>query len=1457
MLAQLTLDSLYSPKRNLMAEIEITQEDSSQVSIEVDEPQVNSVAREAARINTLADANSGADPRVRIQKPEYDPIGDFIESARQRRPEQMLQNREYAVAGNFPTVGSDEEIKQYQEDMDGSNGLLGFYRQKALEISQGGSKDIDELAFSMMYRVELANQLGDFELLSGEGAATLGGTLIPMRETHNIAQVAQSLGFTEDLLDVSKAYADPGGTLEEMRRVALSLKPEDRAKMFEAALESLSDLDNKLIKQQILTSIFSGDFDKDWTNVFNALDAADIATLGLGTGKLLRSFTKAGSMANIARRAPTPESVAFVKDVANNPETARLAGVSPAQVSDMYNPVMHGELGADMTGIPDDLASEIALMTELQDSRMAALRVNSLREGVMTDQRKNEVMALAEEELRKEKWVQGLRLESTDTGFTMFYDELEYAPESIHGFTLKSKEKHVDFLTDNQGNVEVDLDSEFVNSWVRMDPNAKLKGRVNQELVSTAETITREQGKVIGTLERMLKDAYKPLSKSEAAKLDKLLMKGSKEQKEYSYKELKGMGYDDKMVKAYFGQRNVSRHLYELEDQKIRDGLISEGVKILNLGDAEVPARSFESADEAYNAYRSFDSDSYSVMVLDEGFEGIPAGQRLDFDSMSAFNKEFIQKAYDRGFVLSRNYSPANRFKVGDNVTEWALSRPDRVVHPRGRRVLNYIPGYVPKSRTNSFYFVKSSVEAPISNPKKSLDGKPRMTETTVAWADNIKDAEAFAARLGGKEKGYRVAFDRELSPEVRSTDMIQVRGGLFGGKRKATELPFVGTGDRLQDEGSLEMMQRYINHLGRQVPSHLWRIGNEQRVIERAKRIMPDAPIRNIRDVLPQAQERLTKGSKEYNYLKTQVEQIQNVSAIPTDDELEMAKRFENIGNSLEGVKGLEWLAKYFYRASQRKLNVADKIRGVTFTHMLGMYNPAQFLVQASGAIVSFAVNPVAAVKAMPKMIGWQMLDGFLTSPLDQKRAADWLRSQGLAEYADSYLIWAKSGFREAITDSNSDMATLFGKKPYDAGVLQRLMSNNTLFYEMGELAMSRASVATAIEWYKDVNKISKVDINDANALKTIYERAEKYRLNMGRANRSSLNTGWKAVPLQFQQVISKYYEKVLPSNLGGTTEFNKWEKIRLAAIPTAMMGAASVPGATFLFETAANTLGVDLASLSPEEVEMFQGGVVGWALTEGLDANVDFTSRMSLGSDIFERMYQFAAGGGGNLMATVMGPSGNVATRYTQAAQYIWKAVDLTTEMETFSAQEAELVSKVIGDALFSLPSGSRNIRDYMPHIIADNPAFIKDGRYLWDWEEMNTQTALLAAFGFQPQEQVALYELSNKLRDSTRADALKWLESDKHVIANILSTGILGSSSEEEMEIKSKVIGAIIRAYEPREREKLLKDVYNVMYSPSMDQDDMFNKFRLENVGRMQDGLNFINKVVSSKTQQMNGN
>lgn len=1605
---------------------EVKAEQPSGTEYPVQDKSIEATAREASRINSLVDVNLGKDPIDRYSLGmQANPIEDFVSEIQTNRPEQILQHREVLNNAGLGTDTSDASVQQYTEDMDGTNGRLGPYRQKALEMAAGDpTVDVDELAFGMMYRMELADKVHGEEYGFGAKASDFAELFfVPGRETYPEVQLARGLGYLDGAVDVTLAATDPGQLLDNLHQVALNLKPEDRAKMLDHTLKLLEGEDNKMVKSAIVSAIFAGEYDKDLTSLFNAMDIVGVGATVKGVVKLTKGLYDTGKMVNLVKKLPTVEGQRHVMTAASNPELARAAGVTPAEVADMYNPAINGKMAVDLTGASDDVASDLLGHLELQDARVRHYNETSLREGVLTHEREKEVMLQAELEMSKKPYVSNLTVEPVDGGFVLHYDEkrinpdtgkmvgkpplltekveapvaprideanierveaniktfkgkntLQYkikdaedekvgfinardtgdaikvvqseikkerqgeklgikayveladwalakgkylasdsvvsgdaeklykslekrgytvtkhpetrvndegqllAPKGEPVFKVEGKketvqpkvpdaplltdavkienvrqQKRVAFQVDDQGKVEANVDEEYLGHLTRWDPNAQLAGRALREFVKDAEQITKEQSKLISTMEMALKDVYRPLNKAEAVKVDQTIIKGSKEGKEYSYKELKSMGHSEKEIRAYLGQRNVMFNLWKLENQKIVDTINAEGGSLIIVDDTQAVGRVFDNPEGARGAFLADDPDTFSITVMDDGFGTHPKGSRMDFERAGALTPEAVEDAYRRGFKLARSKNNYGKFRYNDNVTEWAWVK-DRSVHsPNGKALLNRIPGYMPKARTDSFYFVKGRRMTDASNPRRMTDGKTKETEVTVAWADNLADAEAHANKLG---EGYSVRFDRDLSGMERSKELTLVRGGLFSGARKSDELPFVGKSETFDYEHPMDMMQRYVNHIGKQIPSHMWRLGNEQRLLQRARQLLPGENIHNVYQILPAAEQKFTTGSKQYRYLKTMVDQIQNVAGIPTSDELAMAKQLENIGNALEGMGGLKWLSKYFYRASQSKLNIADRIRGVTFTHMLGMYNPSQFLVQASSAFAAFAVNPVAFSKSLPKMIGWQMLDGLVKDPLAQKAAADWMRSKGMAEYADSYEIWNRSGFREGVVSANSDIATLFGNKPYTASVLQRAAANNTVFYQMGELAGSRASVATAIEWYKGVKGIDKVSLGDKEALRAIYSRAEIYRLNMGKANPSALNKGWKAVPFQFQQVMSKYFEKILPPKMGGTTELTKAEKARLFAIPTALTGLAGVPGAEMVSKAVSSMMGIEQSKMDPEEARLVHGGTIGWMMSEAFDINVDFSSRMSLGTDIFKNMYDYATGGGSSLVASVLGPAGSVGTRWTNASQYFWRALDVVREDDDISSDDMIIMGKVLADALASIPSSTRNLKDYFPHIVGGNEKFTRDGRFKWEWDDMNKQTALFAAFGFQPTEQVDLYDLVARTRqgDSKRADTLKWMKTDAEVLTRLFATGMLGTDNVKQMDITNMLIHNIVMGYtDPLNQSKLISDVFDMMNAPQYDFYQLFQEYKLANITRMDDGLQFINERVARMYKQ----
>lgn len=1595
----------------------------------LEQPSFDAVAAEASSINSFVSATKGTPLETLNQNP---PKQAFVEDMQQSRIEQIFKRREELSrqaatmvappSQTLPTeapmqseghslASSDEEAKKFRDDMTGANGVLGPYRQKIIEMN-GGKEDefTDEQAFALMWRMELADVVGEVSFSEAETWQDLAATVfIPGRENVPTIAMAKAIGFIESAEDVALASADPGQLLEKMHSTISALAPNDRAKMLMQVTEYLKGVDNALVRQAIMSKLFQGDFDPTVENIFNAMDIAEVAVLSKAVTGLVKGAYSSGRLINMLKNTPTPNGAKVVFDKAKRPTDP---SVTPAEVGDALNPVIHGKMGADLTGSSSDSASKIVSMLDLQDAYIARYNEVSRREGVLTPEREAELKAEVLSEIRSRKYVSNANLTNVPGGFKITYTAYEPVPSkapkvaveaespsapppkgmdifeqtgeyvfdiqhegskvgSVTGritgdkitiestrieegtrgkgkgvesyaaladwattlgkplvsdsvvsedaarvydalkrrgydvvkspnatsreedgkralvtrkegdntsqkepvFTVQpkkpsqpkpqmkatQKEETFYFNVDDQGRIDTDIDANYQSTWLSADPNSKLIGNALTNYVKNAEHINREQAQLHVALFNMLKAGYSGLNKRNVARIDKVVIEGAKEGKEYSYKELKAKGLSDAEVKGYFAQRNVMFHLWKMENENILTVYRADGTKLVNTADTgQVPSRVYDDAESAREAFLRDDPDTFSVLVLDDGLVGKKKGSLLGFERAGELSKETLEDAYARGFKLVNTRNKDGRFTFGGptgSKTNWALVKGDNVHLPDRQVVLNRIPGYMPKARSDSFYFIKTNRMTDATNPRR-IEGKTKEREVTVAWADNLADAEKEAAKLS-EETGNKhfVKFDREMTVSDREADVTRVKGGLFTGGRKTEDLRYVGSNSVFSFEEPMDMLQRYIGHISKQLPSNAWRMGNEARLLRLANEMMPQERLVNINQILPRAEEHFTKGSKEYDYLKQMVDQIYNISGIPSADEVARAKRMERFGSFLENWKTTKWASKYFYRSAQNKLNIEDKIRGVTFTHLLGLYNPAQVLVQASGAFAAFAINPVAGIKAIPKAIGWQILDGLARDPLAQRAAADWMRANGLGEMADGYELWSRSGFREAVEHADTNFAALTGKKPYDANVLQSLLANSSVFYQMGELVTSRYAMATALEWYKKA-KGGIFSVNDKEAMKEITSRAEIYKLNMGKANPNWFNTGWRAIPFQFQQVTSKYLEKVMPAMFGGTNELTGWEKARLAFIPMTAFGAGTLPGLTYMAEMLMNMAGDDTTSLSPDEVRLYQSGALGWTLSKAAGLDVDFSSRMALGQDVFKSMIEMAMQGGSESLAALAGPSGQVGARYTQSAQYLFKSFDLVNEPDVATTDQLTIMGKVIADTLTGIPSSTRGLKDWLPLILGTSDRYVRDGKYLWEFDDMNSQTAFLAAFGFQPNEVVDVYDLINRTRvadGNTKPNSLAIIKSDADVITRLIATGILGETVEEKARIHNLIVTSVFQNYPSADVATLLDNVVDNMYTPKYIFNDLYAKFRDDSLLGVGAGLNFLNEKMAKRAEE----
>lgn len=1334
---------------------------------------------------------------------------------------------------------------------------------RSMPMSAGQKEmDIQREAVYMQMRETMAENTPDFgEMGTGEAVGEVAGVMVPMRRGAALNTLVKDMGFEEGFMSAFDTITDPTGTIMKLRNTFWQLDDAGKAEFLNVLADHLPNAtDNKLIQADLLDGIIGGDFNESLGHLFDVLEFADVTLLAGATVKLLNGIRKGSKIINVPRRLKEADVEAdMIEEALENPEAAKAVGITQADVADHVNPLIHGDTGNLLIGASDDQASAVVKMTEVQDARFKAVTEELSRSAVLDDDEIRIAMQRAEDEILDIPDMIDVRTELVDeTGFKLSYTEAYF--DKAGRVRQRSHEKIVDFTVNDLGELKAPSD-QWIEKFLAMDPNARMVGKLRQWFVSDVEKMSRAQEMTAKAFDGMMRDAFKGMSKKSAANVDHALRQGAKNARTYTFDDLvsgaTGRELTGREAQAYIGARNVVDKLYELKNKQLVDQFVANGVRIWDGPEGAMPIKRYTESFSADTAWRQVTSDSRHILIPERGLTlggWTFDGGLMNLTNKAELTKEMIEEAYQKGYILARNHNSQAYFKLGDNATEWAFVKAKNVHSPRGKQVLNKIEGYMPKQRTGSYWFIKGKKPSGLSG---APDGHRILS--TEAYSDTEEAALKWKNAQENPDD-YEIVFDRELTTDQRMYDISSTSGGMYSGARKSTELQYVGRSDPHYAD-TFESLQHYINHIGRQYPAALYRLGAEQRLIKIANSLGVTARNLSLHNVLAEASGKLVKTSKEYKMLKDLHDQVSFVNMIPTDGELEMANQWRKMGRffdkaGLEKVPGLERIPKFFYQKAAQNAQPVNMLRGLTFNHLLGMYNPAQVLVQFSGSLISMAIDPIGYPKHVAKMIGWASLDQAATDPLMQKKIVNWMNSNGLSDYASEYELWRKSGYLESVVQGNADYVSILTKNmPYDAGILRKATANHTMFYKMGELANTRVAFATSLSRYKKVHKVDKVDPNDVAALDEIGLWAEKYRLNMSRANQSDLNKGWKGAPLQFQQVISKYFEKIMPQSMGGTDEFTSLQKARLAALPTAMTGAVGVPFGQDLVVGLLDMMGIDETELSEEQMHLVKYGAVGWGTNHALDLNVNFSDRMTLGGDVLKRMFEGLTTG--KATWEWLGASGTVLGRYGKQMQFLSKAFDILppnseSEEEIDTIDEIITYASIIGEAVSDIPTVSKNMKQYYSHLFADNPRYIKDGRHMWDWETMNKQTALFGIFGFQPTEMTEIYEISKALKGNA-SSAKTFFEADAKVITRIINTKLLSGGNIQSSKMYARLVNNMLHNYGMVDQLELLNQVWELTNAKQMDQGNLMYQALLEAVGHEQQGLDILNATFNRKLQE----
>lgn len=1353
---------------------------------------------EAARASAL-----GRDPRPIYQQiledPNYDPAN---------RASRLLENVTYALeeaqgglltqmeAGQVPNV--EEAVSGVRDVLRASSEAMAearAYVESLPTAKQLTPEDKEDAAF-IKYLEFLTARVGDEIGWNWGTVSDFAGFLIP-QENLRYNEIAKVMGVEYTALDMLDYSAFLSRTSAYIRSEA----PEKRQVLVEKLLEAWPEIhgNNRLALTDFLM-VLAGDLSEDWRSVESAFERIDQASIGGFTiGKL---FTGAVRSFNVIRTASKLRNVEAVADAVTAGARGELAnaGVSPLDAAASLDPSAH--VNTLVKGADNTYATEVGLIQRDVDIYLDAIdKVNTygvgLNEAEMVAARNRAV-----KDLEDMGGVANVRAEPVnDTDFLISYDVV--TPEG----TVTRTTSATYTLDDLTGGFVSKGGKDYVPVDLKItSPNFRFVGD-RGTLVQAPEQLQFMGNRIQALYDGAIRSALKGLRRGEVKKLDVVLTAGDEwmddlgnnvgrvfTRDELVTEGVNGVKLTERQYQAYLDIRKAVDHLHKTKNNEIIRRWKAQGIKLARWGDEDAPVKAYETAADALNGFRTASVRSHWV--------GVEGSKVRTFGSADEMDINFVRDMYSQGYRLTR--AAEGRLLKGEGThLEWAFIKADKLSEPAGV-VLNYRTGYMPKIRKDAFYFVKEANDITIGG--RLIEGG---SLKTVRYFDNYQDAAKYTDALNEANPGkYRVLADRELSASELDREFVNISGGLFTGKR-SEGIPFGLKGTSGERADSLEGLQRYIRNIARNVPMSLYREGLQQRWLNHAKDVgaLPKNFLGGFEEAVHGRH--LDLDNPTSKFLMDAHRQISFISGIRTEEERKMLSHQRFIARSLENLGPVgKVLSRKLMNTSTE--GIAGMIRGLTFHLMLGLFSPAQFLIQATGAFIALSVNPIHGAKAVSQSLGFAVADALLANPAQKAKFIKEMRAKGFD--MDGYELWDKSGMRDAIVTSNLDYHTIWSDKPYNANLLQRVLANSTLFFKQGELISARISFATAYNRWKQINRGK--EPTEA-ALKDIVARAEQYRLNMTRPNSAEFQKGALSIPTQFQQVNTKYFEKLLGR------EFTGAEKTRLVAAQMALFGAAGVPlGQTMmphileivnLYRPEGEKLSAE--TMTPGQLNALYNGTLAYMIQDVYGINNVVTGRMALGQDFVENL--FALGTDSVAFFDLLaGPTATPAEQLVNGVSRFLTAFTTVYTAEDAQPEDWVAVGQILARSVGELPASTRNL--YKSYDMTHS-AFFKNrnGRPIAEWTTLNDQTMIAQALGFSAQEVADYHELNNRNRESMPR---KLFSGEADRIVRMLAD-MSNAPDEQQERWHTMAVNAIISKYDKLgDRVRLIEEVKQKIKEPT---------------------------------------
>jgi len=242
--------------------------------------------------------------------------------------------------------------------------------------------------------------------------------------------------------------------------------------------------------------------------------------------------------------------------------------------------------------------------------------------------------------------------------------------------------------------------------------------------------------------------------------------------------------------------------------------------------------------------------------------------------------------------------------------------------------------------------------------------------------------------------------------------------------------------------------------------------------------------------------------------------------------------------------------------------------LRSMTFHEKLGLFNPAQLLVQAQTYATILSVSPLHGISGTYAALlhGWSRLnhnpevlaalDGY-ASKLSVFGQSRWRPG----EFKEAMETLERTGF-ENVAGEYSNLNTAL-KTDFVGNDFKSILNAGTVFFKKGEASTRIGAWYTAFREFREANPTGALGQADIGK---ILKRADLLTSNMSRASNSFVNQGVFSLTSQFLTYQLRLAELFLGKRLGDTPFERAMARTRLITFYSLLYGAPSAIGLTGL---------------------------------------------------------------------------------------------------------------------------------------------------------------------------------------------------------------------------------------------------------------------------------------------------